>query len=291
MDGLADKVRELGCTNKVMVNPHPYAPAGPAYEADKATGVGLPSLSQRYATWATGLFLNSLQEHGLKYDALYFDGYSAHNGFPEHRDAQGPVSRREAFEAQLACFGQTRSHGIIPGAELARFWSIGACDFFFFTDWSADRLRSGEPVPLVPLVFHDCYAAHFSGGGYYDEGKYDWYADRHPRLYELMYAAMPSHNWLPGGSRPIERQDWDTPAMSRRLEWLRLWHAFFQKVCYSEMLSHKFLNPDRTLQQVQFEGGVTADFDLAQGRFRVQGVPGFSGDWQTPPDISGSDRK
>ena len=174
----------------------------------------------------------------------------------------------------------------MPGAELARFWSVSDCDFFFFTDWDRDRLRNGEPIPLLQLVFHDCYAAHFSGGGYYDEGRYDWYADRHPRLYELMYAAMPSHNWLPGGSRPvIEADDWETEAMKRRLEWLRRWHAYCQKVCHAEMLVHRFLSPDRNLQRVEFAGGVTAEFDLAQGRHRVQGVPEFSGDWETPPDI------
>ena len=197
-----------------------------------------------------------------------------------------PVGRRRNFEAQVECFRETRRRGIVPGAELARFWSVAEADFFFFTDWSSDRLREGEPVPLFPLVFHDCFTAHFSGGGYYNEGKYDWYADRHPRLYELMYAAMPSHNWLPGGSRPIAPEDWGTEAMNRRLKWLRRWHAYFQQVCYREMLTHKFLNPQRTLQRVEFAGGVVAEFDLAKGLFRVQGVPGFTGDWEKPEEVT-----
>jgi hypothetical protein len=288
--GFAEKIRELGCSIKVMVNPHPYVAEAPAYEADRATGKDFPNLSMRHARWANELFLESLHKHGLRYDAVYYDGFSAHLGFPEHGDVQGPVSHKDAYEAQLACFRQARARGIIPGAELARFWCMSDCDYFFFTDWSADRLRSAEPVPWVQLVFHDCYAAHFSGGGYYNEGKYDWYADRHPRLYELMYAAMPSHNWLPGGSQPIGPDDWGTSAMQRRLDWLRLWHVFYQKVCYSEMLSHKFLNADRTLQQVKFAGDVTAEFDLTRGRFRIQGVPDIEPTWQTPTLIeSGRD--
>jgi hypothetical protein len=230
--------------------------------------------------------LDNLHEKGFRFEALYFDGYSAFSGHPEHRDAQGPVSRRQTYEAQLACFRETRRRGIVPGAELARFWSIEECDFFFFTDWSSDRLRDAEPIPLVPLVFHDCYAAHFSGGGYYDEGKYDWYADRHPRLYELMYAAMPSHNWLPGGSRPIGPDAWGTEKMNRRIAWLKRWHAYYQKVCTSEMVSHQFCNPRRTLQRVEFANGVAADFDLERGMFRIKGVPGYSGDWESPEEVA-----
>ena len=105
------------------------------------------------------------------------------------------------------------------------------------------------------------------------------------RLYELMYGAMPSHNWLPGGSRPIQPQDWETDVMARRLKWLRRWHAYFLKVCFSEMRQHRFLSDDRRLQRVEYANGVVADFDLAKGRFRIRGVPQFSGDWEQPEKI------
>ncbi len=281
----AEAVHQLGCPVKVFVLPWKFDKQAPAYDASKATGQRFPELSLRYATWANDLMLDSLAKRGFRFDALYFDGYSAHKGFPEHGDSQGPVSRREGFEAQIACFNRTRSRGIVPVAELARFWSVGPCDVFFFTDWSRDRLREGEPIPLFPLVFHDCYGACFSGGGYYTEGKYDWYADRNPRLYELMYAAIPAHNWLPDGSRAVRAEDWGGEAMNRRLAWLRRWHEYYQKVCLSEMLSHTFLNPEHTLQRVEFAGGVSADFDLAKGQYRVHGVRGFSGDWEKPPEI------
>ena len=282
---LIEEADRLGCPVKLFVMPHVYYADGPAYDTAKLSGVGFPKISDRYAVEIVEKILDNLEDRGIQFDALYFDGHAAHRGHGEHQSAEGPVNRKETFEAQVNSFRETRRRGVIPGAELARFWCMGDCDYFFFTDWSSDRLRNAEPIPLFQLVFNDCYAAHFSGGGYYDEGKYDWYADRHPRLYELMYAAMPSHNWLPGGSRPIERNDWGTEAMDRRLKWLRLWHAYFQKVCYAEMLTHRFLNAERTLQRVEFAGGVTADFDLDRGRYRVQGVPGFSGDWEEPPQI------
>jgi hypothetical protein len=283
---MADAARQLGCPVKIMISPYLYFRDAPVYDPAKASNVGFPAISDRYAEESLTSVLDRLQQNGFQFEALYFDAYSAHSGHPEHKDSQGPVSRRQTIEAQTACFRLTARRGLVPGAELARFWSVADCDFFFFTDWSSDRLRDGEPIPLFPLVFHDCYGAYFSGGGYYSEGKYDWYEDRNPRLYELMYAAMPSHNWLPGGSRVIKAEDWGTDAMNRRLAWLRRWHQYYQKVCYAEMLTHKFLNPEHTLQRVEFAGGVSAEFDLAKGLYRVQGVPGFTGDWQRPEEIT-----
>jgi hypothetical protein len=283
---LAHTVHQLGCTVKLMVVPHLHDGNAPGYDRAKASNVEFPTLSARYFEDALTRLLDQLKRNDFPCDALYFDGHSAYDGYNEHQDARGPISRRQSFEAQNACFRLTRSRGIVAGAELARFWSVGDCSFFFFTDWARDRLREAEPIPLFPLVFHDCYAAYFSGGGYYSEGEHDWYADRNPRLYELMYAAMPSHNWLPGGSRPIRAEDWGTEAMKRRLTWLRLWHAYYNRVCYSEMLSHRFLNSEHTLQRVEFAGGVSAEFDLAKGLFRVHGAPGFSGEWQRPAEIT-----
>ena len=279
---LLEVVHALGCTVKVMLVPHVYFEDAPAWDESRATGIeGMPHISDEHALWMINLVHDFLSRKNFRIDAMYFDGHSAYDGHEEHQGR----TRRQGFEAQLVQFEQTRRRGVVPGAELARAWAIPACDFFFFTDWSSDRLRHGEPVPVFPLVFHDCYAAHFSGGGYYDEGVYDWYEDRHPRLYELMYGAVPSHNWLPGGSREIEPEDWGSDKMNRRLEWLKRWHQFYQKVCHAEMTSHQFLNDQRTLQRVRFANGVTADFDLEQGLLRVQGVQGFSGDWEAPQRI------
>lgn len=282
---LEEQVHALGCSVKFFVMPHVFHEGAPYYDPSKLSGVQFPRFSDAYALEALKALLDHVQAKGLRMDALYFDGHAAHRGHSEHRSAEGPITRRMTYETQVETFREARRRGIVPGAELARFWCMGESDYFFFTDWSRDRLREGEPIPLFQLAFNDCYAAHFSGGGYYFAPRYDWYADRHPRLYELMYGAMPSHNWLPGGEALIEEHHWETEAMKRRLEWLRLWHAYFQSVGYAEMTGHQFLNEDRTLQRVEYANGVAAEFDLAQGRFRVQGVEEIMEDWQEPPIV------
>jgi hypothetical protein len=202
------------------------------------------------------------------------------------------VSRRDNYEAQRACFAAVADRGILPGAEVARFWCVGECGFFFFSDWSRDRLTNeptqgapgpiGVPVPLFQLVFHGCYVAGFSGGGYaaYAPG-YDWWRDGHPRLYELLFAAAPAHNWLPDGDVPIRDRDGDRARA--RCQWLRRWCAYSRQTALSPMTRHRFLDADLRRHHVEFANGVSATFDLEGGRMRVKGVAGFSGDWETPP--------
>ena len=162
------------------------------------------------------------------------------------------------------------------------------CDFFFFTDWSADRLPLGEPVPLLQLVFHECYAACFSGGGY---GRYDWPQTRNPRLYELLFTAAPGYNWMlpyaedfPGlglhGGVPI--REWGSERQDRRIEWLRKWTSFYRSVAHAEMMVHRFLDPERRRHHVEFDNDVRADFDMQKGLCRVRGVSGFTGEWEKP---------
>jgi hypothetical protein len=195
---------------------------------------------------------------------------------------------------QKRCFAETRRRGLMPAAELARFWCMDDCDYFFYTDWSADRLSNGptikstkpvgEPIPLFQLVFHDCYMAGFSGGGYaqYLAGV-DWWADQTPRLYELLFASAPAYNWLPGGRVPVG--DWESEKTKRRCAWLKRWSAYYRAVATSQMISHQFLSPDRRRQQVEFANGVAASFDLAGNRFRIVGASGFIGGWETPEKL------
>jgi len=288
-------VRELGCTVQGFIGPRNQSAEGPEFDEARwprtADGKAIHDLSTHDALERLERVLDNLRRKGLSFDVLYFDGYSAHQGLVEDFSPAHPVTRRETFEAQNACFAETRRRGIMPGGELARFWCISDCDYFFFTDWASDRLVNtpvqgapapvGVPVPLFQLVFHDCYTAGFSGGGYalYTAG-YDWWADRTPRLYELLFAAAPAHNWLPEGYVPV--RDWEGEKGRARWAWLRLWNAYYRTVATSEMVSHEFLASGFDGQRIEFANGVTAAFDMAANRFRIRGIPDFGGDWESP---------
>jgi hypothetical protein len=277
-----------------MINANTNIEGAPGYDRSRAPvrasgKSGFPQLSPEFDPEVTRRALDRVEKAGLKFDALYFDGSSAHTGLGEDLSPQHPVSRRLAIEKQQESFRETLRRGIMPGGELPRFWSARDCAFFFFdTGWSADRLPAGVPVPLFQLVFRDCYAACFSGGGY---GRYDWPRDRNPRLYELMLGAAPGYNWslpyseaFPGlglqGGVPIP--DWGREEMRNRIRWLARHSAYYRAIAFSEMVSHEFLDAERRRQRVRFANGVVAEFDMASGLCRVKGVPGFSGDWEPP---------
>ena len=293
--GFADTLRQLGCTVQGFVNPRSQVPDGPEFDEERwpcnASGQQIHDLSTHDALERTKRVLDNIEAKGLKYDVLYYDGYSAHYPLQEDFSPSHPQTRRQTYEAQNTCFAETRRRGIMPGGELARFWCMADCDYFFFTDWSSDRLSNtpvqgapapvGEPIPLFQLVFYDCYIAGFSGGGYalYSPG-YDWWADRTPRLYELLFASAPAHNWLSEGYVPI--RDWDSNKAQRRWNWLKRWNAYYRTIATSEMVSHRFLSPDWRQQRIEFANGVTANFNMATNELRVEGIADFSGDWEKP---------
>ena len=80
----------------------------------------------------------------------------------------------------------------------------------------------------------------------------------------------------------VPTQEWDSPTMRNRMEWLKRLSAYFQATTHAEMTSHEFLNERRTWQRVRFSNGVEAEFDMEGGLCRVSGVDGFSGDWEQP---------
>ena len=161
---------------------------------------------------------------------------------------------RQCFETMNQALADARREGLMVTGELARFYCMGVCDGFFFTDWAGDRLTNGnvhqascgdhgpvgEPVPLFELVFHECFVAGFSGGGYADyQPGFDWWRDRTPRLYEMMFGSAPAFNWLPKCDLPIE--DWDGPEAQARFAWLKRWNIWYKAIARSEMISHEFL--------------------------------------------------
>ena len=296
---LLDSAHDLGCPVQGMIRMTSQTAGGVGYDEERwpvdAKGQRVTtSLSMSDDLDRVKRVLDQTEANGMKVDVLYFDGYSAHGPLPEDFSPSHPVTRRGMYEMQNACFAEVRRRGLMPSAELARFWCMADCDYFFYTDWSTDRMGNGptleatapigEPIPLFQLIFHDCYMAGFSGGGYalYLEGV-DWWPDCTPRLYELLFTAAPAHNWLPDGYVPV--RDWESEKTQRRWTWLKRWGAYYRAVATSEMVSHRFLSPDRKTQRIEFANGVVAEFNMATNEFRVKGVAGFSGDWERPEEL------
>jgi len=94
---------------------------------------------------------------------------------------------------------------------------------------------------------------------------------------------VPCHNWLPGGDFPYDKID--APQTEQRWTWLNKMGSLCRATKFSEMVSHEFLSGDYRQQRVSFANGVVAEFDMNANRFRIQRVEGFTGDWETPPEL------
>ena len=296
---LVDRVHELGALVQGMFVMRWHFKDAPDYSETRFARdedgniVGGSCLWHNEGAYDDVARLKSALDHstarGLKFDAMYFDGYTAFSPLPEDFSAQHPMTRKQKFEMQNEVFAEVRRRGILPGGELRRFWAVCDCDWSFYTDWAGDRQGNvasteithpvGEPVPLCQLAFGDCCIAGFSGDACGPE--YNWYPDRTPRLYELMYASQPCYNWLvpQTGFAPVP--DWNDGTLKRRIKWLKTWSAFYQEVAMSQMVRHKFLCPDRRRQRVEFANGVVAEFDMTANAYRVEGMKGFTGDWES----------
>jgi hypothetical protein len=299
------QVKDLDAQIMCFINPNPLYPQGPYYDqklfarrADGKLNVSLrgKALSMNGSVKRMQILYDNLDTKGFSIDAMYFDGYSAYPPMPEDFSKENPISRKQGYELQNACMAESRKRGIVPGAEAARFWAIKDCDYFYFTDWARDRLTNvetkssqkpvGIPIPLIQLVFHECYFAGHSGGGYaiFKSGKgLDWWDDYNPRLYELLFASHPAHNWLPAGYVPVKQ--WQSQAVKNHFSWLEKWSRFYRAIATSQMVSHEFLSDNYKKQRTKFANGTIAEFDMEKGLYSIKGIEGFTGSWEKPEQL------
>jgi Glycosyl hydrolases related to GH101 family, GH129 len=116
-------------------------------------------------------------------------------------------------------------------------------------------------LPLWELVYHDCVVAQWYWGDYNNKLPALW--DKRD-LFNVLYGVPPMfmfdrNLWGTGKARFV-RSYQDTCPHVRR-------------VGYQEMIDHRFLSPDRNVQQTRFANGVTItvnfggeDYHLPEGR-------------------------
>ena len=80
-------VHQLGCTVQGFINPRSQNPEGPVFDDDRwpqdARGKPVHDLSVHDAVERVTRGLDNIAAHGLKYDGLYYDGYSAYHPLRE----------------------------------------------------------------------------------------------------------------------------------------------------------------------------------------------------------------
>jgi hypothetical protein len=122
-----------------------------------------------------------------------------------------------------------------------------------FKKYGADFRRR---IPLWQLVFNDCISSTWYWGD-----SNDWFYQVNPNisdqkdLLNILYGSMPLL-WA-----NEKGYGWDKNR-SRFLQTLRNVCYFQERVAFSELLTHEFLNDDHTLQHAKFAGGAEAFVNL-----------------------------
>jgi hypothetical protein len=152
------------------------------------------------------------------------------------------------------------------GRDMARIWTNAPEAVVKFQLGHAYRL------PLWELVYHDCVVAQWYWGDYNNKLPMLW--DKRD-LFNVLYATPPMFMF----NRKLWTENQDRFAASYRNTCPTI-----RQVGYSEMTDHRFLTPDRAVQQTRFANGLTVTVNfgsvaysmpdrttIAAGQFQVRG--------------------
>jgi len=179
--------------------------------------------------------------------------------------------------------------GLVAGSETGHDAGVPVCDYFegmlslvpyrvpdsgrnIGQIWTnvpprVAKYQTGEAyrLPLWELVYHECVCAHWYWGDYNNKLPELW-AKRD--LFNMLYGTM--------GMFVLNKKKWIADK-DRFVRSYRLTSPIARATGYSEMIDHRMLSPDRTVQESRFADGtvVTVNFGkspclLPDGR-RIEG--------------------
>jgi hypothetical protein len=111
-------------------------------------------------------------------------------------------------------------------------------------------------LPLWELVYHDCVFAQWYWGDYNNKLPAIW---RKRDLFNALYGTPPMFMF---------RCDFWRRNRGRFVESYRTATPVARATAYSEMTSHEFLAPDRSVQRTRFANGVTVTVNFGEAPFR-----------------------
>ena len=210
-----------------------------------------------------------LFENGIHPDGSYLDVFTCNEGdecaSPRHR-----MTRRDCLEFRGKCFQYLISRGILPSSEEVSDWSMRDLVFCHYAPYSFQLLppgtpRTGLPVPLFNLVYHDCVII-------------PWMMEKMSGTEDYMLYAL-----LNGGAPYLIRDgaypDTDgayapekTFTPEEMLERCSTVCALHERVAYEEMLSHEFVDGNPMIQRSVFADGTCVTVDFAAGTYTI-GMP------------------
>lgn len=258
MKSLADAMEECGYLFGIHDQYRDYYLDAPTYNPDSACQNPDGSI-YGHAIWAGGKQnylcaslapayvrrnFEQLLAYGIHLQAAYLDVFTC-NEADECANPRHRMTRKECLAYRASCFHYLTSRGIVPSSEEVNDWAM---DSQVFCHWAPYLTGSAIPVPLFNLVYHDCVLIPWK----MEEGEWGIPEGTSGFLHCLLNGGM---GYL---SDSLEGN-----ALEENIRQYKIISELQHHVGKEKMISHRFLNEERTLQQTVFSDGtcVTVDFE------------------------------
>ena len=221
----------------------------------------------RYTAWAGGpqsvlcarfalrflkRTIGEMERHNVNLTAYYLDVFSS-VPLDECYDPRHPMTREECAKFRAECLKFLHDKGIAISSEDAAEWALPYLDFVYWVPPPG----FGVPVPLFELVYHDAIVVPCNLAG-----------EPESALRCLLYGEIPLTS-LPYSEKKAARDNF----LCR----------VHKAVATAEMLRHRFLNEERTLQETEFSSGVTIKVNFETAECWISGVEGIPPAWRRIP--------
>lgn len=265
---LSLKAKELGFLFGLHDNYRDYYLDSPAFD-EAFTLKDANGKSPRYSVWAGGeqsvlcpacalpfvkRTFEEMKKHGVHLTAYYLDVFSSVP--PEEcYDPKHPVTREDSTRYRNQCLDYVNSLGIIVTSEDGADWAIPTINMPYWIPPPG----FGVTVPLFQLVYHDSLLV-----------PNDILAGDDSYLRALLYGELP----MVGIDAP--RKAFQNALLVAHLQ---------EQVGKAELLWHRFLGDDYSVQETCFSNGVKVWADFKNKMFKVTGAKGFPSEARKIPSL------
>ena len=203
-----------------------------------------------------------IEKHNINLDCAYLDVFTCNEGDecanPHHR-----MTRRDSYRYRNKCFDYLLSKNILPSSEEVNDWCMKSLVFCHYAPYDfmlhePGSPKSGIPVPLFNLVYHDCVIEPWMMDKVSEHEDY--------MLYALINGGAPyliREPAYPGidGSFTIDNDLKLTDDIKRS----KIVSDFYEQVAKSELVKHELLDETGRKQASTFANGykVIVDFDAS----------------------------
>ncbi len=185
-----------------------------------------------------------LEDMGFKPDGVYLDVYAA-TGLDECANPEHILTKRDCMNLRKKCMAMLGSRGIIISSESgvdAYFPNMVLCHHAYYRGGYSYNKKNvaeyGIEVPLINLVYHDCFMIPWTMKPTYDNCD---------EIFEFKFLDALANGGV--GYLSIDAEKWE-------IEKIDILSELHKKVAFCEMTNYEFLSEDKAIQRSTFSNGI-----------------------------------